>query len=117
MTLKVLVHVNEPERWQVALNSITNMLKDAEGESIETHVVSNGRGVNGYLASSDDTAPGERARMEALAKGGVKFFACNNALTAQKIDSRELPTYVTVMPSSMTDMVRRQAEGFAYIKP
>jgi len=35
MSLKVLIHVNEPERWHIALNNITNMLKDDEGRSIE----------------------------------------------------------------------------------
>lgn len=117
MSLKVLIHVNEPERWHITLNNITNMLKDDEGSSIETHVISNGRGVNGYVARNDEAVKSEIERMEELAKRGVKFFACNNALIAQKIDARELPAFVAVVASSMTEMVRRQAQGFAYIKP
>jgi len=117
MILKVLIHVNEAERWGVALNSITNMKNGPDGANIETHVISNGHGVNGFVHQRDQALPEEIERMKQLAGRGVRFFACNNALAKEKIESKELPDFVDVVASSMEEIVKRQADGFGYIKP
>ena len=117
MVLKVLIHVNEPERWGVALNSITNMKNGPDGANIETHVISNGRGVNGFVNQRGRVLQEEIDRMKQLANRGVRFFACNNALAKEKIGSNELPDFVDIVASSMEEIVKRQADGFGYIKP
>ncbi|MGD1076474.1 MAG: DsrE family protein, partial [Thermodesulfovibrionales bacterium] len=58
-----------------------------------------------------------RADMENLSKRGVLFLACRNALTAQQIGAESLPDFVTIVPAGITEIVKRQADGFAYIKP
>jgi len=55
--------------------------------------------------------------MEKLSKVGVKFVACRNALKGQLVDEESLPDFVTVVPAGITEIVRKQAEGYAYIKP
>ncbi len=123
--LKALIHVNEPERWQVAIGNIKNLLRDAKEKGVEVIVVSNGAGVRGYVGGVEEggaacALPGQgslRSEMEELSKRGVKFLACRNALIANNIDEKLLPEFVTVIPSGMTELIRKQAEGFAYIKP
>ena len=109
--------MNEPERWGVVLNSVTNMKNGPDGANIETHVISNGRGVNGFVNQRDQALPEDVERMKELANRGVRFFACNNALAKEKIESNELPDFVDIVASSMEEIVKRQAAGFGYIKP
>ncbi|MGD0885600.1 MAG: DsrE family protein [Thermodesulfovibrionales bacterium] len=128
MKFKVLLHVNEPERWAVAISNIINFLNDVSEESAEVVVVANGSAVKGYVREGE--TPGEvqgtvcavgvsagSADMEELSKRGVLFLACRNALHTQRIAAESLPDFVTVVPAGITEIVRRQADGFAYIKP
>ncbi len=137
--LKTLIHVNEPERWPVAISNIINLLNDVGDSNIDVIVVSNGAGVKGYIPrlSGEGTVSGEVTvgeacipgatvtsplmdalkKMEELSKRGVKFLACRNALKANNIPEESLPDFVRVIPAGMTELIKRQAEGYAYIKP
>ncbi len=128
MKLKLLIHVNEPERWLIALGNITNFLNDVGDENADVIVVANGAGVRGYAGRPEKTdVHGEAcviggpeanlSTMQVLSKRGVVFTACSKALESQGIKTEEIPEFVRVIPAGMTEMVRRQMEGFAYIKP
>jgi intracellular sulfur oxidation DsrE/DsrF family protein len=128
MKLKLLVHVNEPERWLIALGNITNFLNDVGDENAIVLVVANGAGVRGYVGEQVKTevqgeacvlggAPANLQTMRILSNRGVTFMACSKALEAQGINTGEIPEFVRVIPAGMTEMVKRQMEGFAYIKP
>ena len=91
-------------------------------------VVSNGAGVKGFLKGNlpPPTLQGEACSirtgadipaMDVLSRRGVAFLACKQALNAQDIHIEQLPFFVNVISAGMTEMVRLQAEGFAYIKP
>lgn len=128
MVLKLLVHVNEPERWSAALAGITNFLNDVGDEHAAVIVVSNGAGVKGFLKGNlpPPTLQGEACSirtgadipaMDLLSRRGVAFLACKHALNAQDIHIEQLHFFVNVISAGMTEMVRLQTEGFAYIKP
>lgn len=128
MKLKLLVHVNEPERWFIALGNITNFLNDVGDENAEVIVVANGAGVRGYIGEPAKTdIQGEAcaiggptaniSTMKILNDRGVVFMACSKALDAQGIKIDDVPDFVKVIPAGMTEMVERQMKGFAYIKP
>ena len=128
MHMKLLVHVNEPERWAIAIGNITNFLNDVGDEHASVVVVANGAGVKGYAVEAEAygasqgtvCAVGQASNlmsMEMLSKRGLTFFACRNALSTQNMSVESLPDFVQVVPAGMTEMVKRQAEGYAYIKP
>lgn len=128
MKLRLVIHVNEPERWLIALGNITNFLNDVGDENAEVIVVANGAGIRGYAgepAKADvqgeacviGSQTANLATMKALNDRGVSFTACSNALDAQGIKREEIPDFIKVIPAGMTEMVKRQMEGFAYIKP
>ncbi len=115
--LRVIFHVNETARWDTALGNIVNLLKDVGEEGAEVSVLGNGPAVEVY-------GDAERVKvMEGLAGRGVRFLACRNSLnnlcsTAGVCISEEgLPGFVEVVPAGITELIRRQAEGFAYVKP
>lgn len=110
--LKVLFHVNEPERWPRALVNIGNFIKDVGQGNAEIEVVANGAAVTSYVAG--DKLNQEMAGMADL---GVKFVACRNALRMHSLEENTLPSFVAVVPAGITEIAKKQAEGYAYIKP
>ncbi|MEW6457982.1 MAG: DsrE family protein [Bacillota bacterium] len=124
---KVLFHINESDRWQRVLVNITNFLNDAGQGNADIEVVANGEAVSVFRNSCLPTGGGGRCcgpatgalmeQMKQLSEMGVNFAACRNALKAQSIDEGSLPDFVTVVPAGITDIARKQAEGYAYIKP
>jgi intracellular sulfur oxidation DsrE/DsrF family protein len=92
----------------------TNFIKDVGIGNAEIEIVANGAGVSGYVNQSDQDL---MAKMTNLAKDGVKFAACRNALNMHKLDENKLPSFVSVVPAGITEIVNKQAAGFAYIKP
>ncbi|RME69799.1 MAG: hypothetical protein D6778_00080 [Nitrospirae bacterium] len=116
MAYKVVFHINEPEKWPVLLGNVTNLLKDM-GKDVEVRVLANGPSVKAY--ADEETIE----KMKPLAEQGVKFLACRNSLKAfcsggdVCIDEESLPDFVEVVPAGVSELTKRQAEGYAYIKP
>jgi intracellular sulfur oxidation DsrE/DsrF family protein len=115
--LKVLFHVNEKEKWTAALGNITNLIKDVGEGSVDVLVLANGPSVAAYAdAEKIET-------MEGLSEKGVKFLACRNSLKKMCsdrvicIDENNLPPFVGVVPAGITEIIKRQHEGYAYVKP
>lgn len=130
-TLKVLFHVNESARWQTVLVNISNFLKDVGRDSTDIEVLANGEAVsifgNGCLLAGEGD-DGQKAscgigngsfsdQTQKLSEAGVNFVVCRNSLESYSIDEDSLPAFVTVVPAGITEIVRKQAQGYAYIKP
>jgi intracellular sulfur oxidation DsrE/DsrF family protein len=44
------------------------------------------------------------------------WAACNNSLINRKIDKSALLPFVTVVPSGVAELVKKQAEGWQYLR-
>ena len=51
-----------------------------------------------------------------LASPHVRFVACRNAMAAQHLTAADLAPGVTVVPFGIVELVRRQEQGWAYVK-
>ncbi|MGO9377397.1 MAG: DsrE family protein [Dissulfurispiraceae bacterium] len=115
--LKVLFHINENEKWQVVLGNITNLLEDTGQENVDVVVLANGFSVYGY------TDPDKISSMEQLSTRGVKFIVCRNSLKnmcqegVACVKETLLPSFIGVVPAGITEIIRRQQDGYAYVKP
>lgn len=116
-TLKVLFHVNKNDRWNVALGNITNLLRDVGEGNVDIIVLANGPSVIAYAESEKVEI------MKGLSEKSVKFLACRNSIKkmcsegALCISEEALPVFVTVIPAGITEIIKRQHEGYAYVKP
>jgi len=106
----VVFHVDENERWGVTLTNVTNTLDS--GDDIGIAVLANSEAVRGLLPGAEGAA-----RIGPLSDRGVEFIACRNALRALGIAPDSLPAFVMVVPSGVVELVKRQAAGYAYIRP
>ena len=110
---KVIFHVNELRKWEITLANASNLLADLANEAVEVIILANGEAVRYYEAESSET---NGKNLEELSKKGVHFIACNNALKAQKLNKEVLFSFVNIVPAGITELVRKQQMGYAYIK-
>jgi intracellular sulfur oxidation DsrE/DsrF family protein len=111
--LHVVVHVDDAdeERQRLALRNITNLLADVGPENVEVELVFNGPAVSACLKGS----PIGESLASIAANASV--LACRNALRAADLDEAAVDPHVRVIPASITHLVRRQHEGWAYVRP
>lgn len=116
MNAKAIFHIDEMHKWPLVLNNVKNLLSSYgnDSDAVLIEVLANSEAVKGYVA--DDHAA-LQPKLEALHQQGVVFAACNNALTGFGIERGQLFPFVTIVPAGVRELVDRQAEGCAYIKP
>jgi intracellular sulfur oxidation DsrE/DsrF family protein len=109
--VKVIFHVDEMSKWQLALKNISNLLKAVDADKSYIEVLANSEAVKFYTEDNKD-----KTIMDLSAKG-VKFAACNNALKSLNIKKQHIFDFVEVVPVGVLELINRQQEGYAYIKP
>jgi len=112
---KVIFHIDEISNWELLLNNVTNLLAAAEGIKIEIEVLANAQAVK-YYDPSQQLNPDIKT-MQNLHQKGVRFVACNNALKANNISKDNLLEFVGTVPAGVLELIQKQNEGYAYIKP
>ncbi|MFP4000495.1 MAG: DsrE family protein [Thermoplasmata archaeon] len=99
------------ENGTAAFSNIVNLIKDLGEENLDIELLMNGTGVKMMLEES------ERLRkIDYLLKKGVKFRVCSNSLDALKISEDDLIEEAKTVPSGVGELVKRQDEGWAYVK-
>lgn len=104
--MKVLFHIDEENKWDMTLANVKNLLH--EEKEAEITVVANGAAVKFY--------PTEDARIKDLSEQ-VDFVACKNSLKGNEIEPEELSHSIRLVKAGVVEIVRKQADGYAYIKP
>jgi len=111
---RVVFHVNvdQDERWQEVLTNVENVQKAFGPENVEIEVVTHGAGIG--LVQARNVAL--RDRVEKIAKTGPVFAACSNTLRKNELKAADLDPSVKVVDSGLAEVIRRQEEGWTYIK-
>ncbi len=112
---KVIFHIDENNKWNLLLRNVSNLINAKNSDQVDIEVLANAEAVKYYDISQDlDT---DIESLESLHKKGVKFIACNNALKAYNIKKENIFEFVDVVPAGVLELVVKQNEGYAYIKP
>ena len=93
-TIKLVLHVDQADRWPAALNNLTNLNHDYP--EAEIRVVVNGAGVYAFLGSTDLTT-----KLTEASGRQVAFEVCANALREHAIDPAILPGWARVVPAGV----------------
>lgn len=104
--LKVILHVSESSRFRLAYNNVNNILKANEEVIIEVLLNSEAAA----LATSEEKI------IDLLSKN-VKVSVCNNSLNSLNINVNDILEGVVVVPVGVLELVYKQNEAYAYIKP
>jgi intracellular sulfur oxidation DsrE/DsrF family protein len=111
---RVVVQVSDddPARWNVVLNNVKNLQQDFGAANITVEIVAYGPGI-GMLKM--DSAVSSRV-LEAT-NNGVAVNACENTMRGQKLVHADMLQNVTYVPAGVVEIVKRQQEGWAYLRP
>jgi intracellular sulfur oxidation DsrE/DsrF family protein len=112
---RVLFHLDEGSRGQVRLvfANVENLVADFGEGNVEVELVVNAEGVLALLKVPDLHGP----HIERLRAKGVRICVCENSLRQMGLTKAALLDGVETVPAGVGELVRKQAEGWAYIRP
>ena len=106
--MKVVVQVSEKEKIPQAIKSIINLLNDLGDELEEVEVI--------FHQSAITATTDENSIKPLLGKEKVNVIACRNSLRAQGISEESLVKGVKIVNSGVGEIVRKQKEGWIYLR-
>lgn len=111
MEYKLVIHINEFEKFGMLFSNVHNFKKDLKDKPYKLVIVMNASAV---LAVKDEALVNEMIK---YTKDNVKFKVCNNSLIGRKIPRSEVIQLIEVVDTSVVELTRLQIEEkFAYIK-
>ena len=111
---RVVMQVSDadPGKWNLALNNAKTVQNDLGASNVEVEIVAYGPGIGMLKAES---VVGNR--IEEAMKAGVKVVACENTMHGQKLTKADMLNGIAYTPAGVTEIMRRQQEGWAYVRP
>jgi intracellular sulfur oxidation DsrE/DsrF family protein len=79
---------------------------------LQIEVVFHGQAILAVMSDSLQFA----SRVKMAKEKGVTLVVCNNSLKRLKIDPSKLMPETTVVPSAVVELIKKQAEGWSYLK-
>lgn len=108
----IQVSDNDPAKWNLALNNAKNLQSDLGASNVEIEIVAYGPGLN-MVKSGSAVAP----RIDEAVMAGMKIDACENTMAAQKVTREQILPGVSYVPAGVVEIMKRQQEGWSYIRP
>lgn len=111
---QVVLQVSDPDpaKWNLALNNARNAQNDLGADKVDIEIVAYGPGI-GMLKIDAVTAN----RVSDAVKSGIQIVACENTMTAQKLNKAEMNPNISYVPAGVVHIMKRQHEGWAYVRP
>lgn len=103
---------NDPAKWNLALNNARNAQNDLGKDKVDLEIVAYGPGIN--MLKMDATIAN---RVSQAIGTGISIVACENTMTAQKIVKADMNPSVSYVPAGVIQLMKRQQQGWAYIRP
>jgi uncharacterized protein len=102
---------NDPARWNMILNNMQNLREDVGSEGAEIELVAYGPGL--LMLKADSSV---RQRIAEALKSGVKVNACQHTMTGMKLAPVDMLPDIGYVPSGVVEVMRKQQQGWAYIR-
>ena len=99
------------DQWEALLNNVENLQKAFGQGNVQSEVVAHGKALG--LLTKDSPV---KERVEKSAGTGVVFTACENTMKRKNVTKEQLLPIATTTDSGVAEVVRKQGEGWAYIK-
>ena len=111
---RVVIQVsdNDPAKWTLALNNARNIQSDLGKENVDIEIVAFGPGLE-MMKSESKVAD----RLAAAIDANINLLACQNTMQNTKVDKSDIYGGVKFVPAGVTHIMKRQREGWAYLRP
>src|SRR5262245_32877425 len=110
--LVIQVSDNDPAKWNLALNNARNVQQDLGKDNVQIEIVAYGPGL-GMLKA--DSKVGER--LAGALDSSIGLIACENTMTNTKVNRSQMYDGIAYVKAGVTHIMKRQQEGWAYIRP
>lgn len=106
------VSAGDPKIWNLALNNAKNVQQELGAKNVDLEIVVYGPGI-GMLKFDSAVAN----RIDEAAGDGVKIVACENTMKALKLTRDDMLASAAYVPAGVIELMKKQKEGYAYIRP
>lgn len=108
----VQVTADGEENWNALLGQVENLRKGFAPEKVEIEIVVHGNATGFVLAKNAPVSE----RIQKIEAAGTTVAYCSNTQKKNNVKAEELTPGVTIIPSGIVHVIKRQEEGWAYIK-
>jgi len=111
---KVVFQVSgsDPKTWNQTLNNMSNVQRVLGRDKADVELVVYGFGI-GMLKMESPVGN----RVNDAVKSGVKVVACEETMRGQKLTKADMLASISYVPGGVIELMQKQKEGYAYIKP
>jgi len=111
---RVVIQVsdNDPAKWALALSNARNVQQDLGKDKVQIEIVAYGPGL-AMLKAESKVAD----RLAGALDESVGLIACENTMTNQKVAKSAMYPGIGYVKAGVTHIMKRQQEGWAYIRP
>ena len=111
---KVVLQVSDadPAKWNLALNNARNIQQDVGKGKVEIEIVAYGPGL-GMLKADSKVAD----RLAQALDSSIGLMACENTMRNTKTTKEQMYPGIAYVDAGVVHIMKRQREGWAYIRP
>jgi uncharacterized protein len=103
---------NDPAKWNLALNNARNVQADLGKEKVDVEIVAYGPGLAMLKADSKVVA-----RLAQALDNNIGLMACENTMRNTKVQKADMYGGISYVDAGVVHLMKRQREGWAYIRP
>ena len=103
---------NDPGKWNLALNNARNVQADLGKENVQIEIIAYGPGLEMLKAESKVAD-----RLAGALDDSVGLIACENTMNNTKVTRAQMYEGIAYVQAGVTHIMKRQREGWAYIRP
>lgn len=108
------LNYEDPHKMNILYNFINNTKKVTGGKVV---VVTHGPELRAFAKENYGTYQGVVDKMAELAKDGVEFKMCSNAMKAAGYSAEDMHGFITVVPAGFPEIAYWQGKGYKYVNP
>ena len=103
---------NDPAKWNLALNNARNVQADLGKDNVEIEIVAYGPGLP-MLKGDSKVAD----RLAQALDADIALLACEITMQNTKVGRADMYYGIRYVQAGVTHLMKRQREGWAYIRP
>lgn len=111
------ISIEGAERWEGILRNIDNLRKEFGTANIEIEAVVYGKAWPLAARPEKGGATELHAKVMAAVAAGTTFAMCENTMRRNMLTKADLMPFMVTVPSAVVELVRKQTDGWAYLKP
>lgn len=111
--IKVIFHIDESEKWLTVISNVLNLRKGIDVENAEIEILANSKSVEIFKKTEEEYFH----QLKNIHDLGIKIYACKNSMNSLHLKPEDIYDFIEIVPIGVLELIEKQNQGFAYIKP